>query len=36
MKNKRINSLFKSDKSEVIRENGNEINYIFSQHYTKD
>jgi len=29
MKNKRINSLFKSDKSEVIREDGNKIDYIF-------
>ena len=29
MKNKRINSLFKSDKSKIIRENGNKINYIF-------
>jgi len=36
MKNKRINSLFKSDKSEAIREDGNKIDYIFSQHYTKD
>ena len=29
MKNKRINSLFKSDKSEAIREDRNKINYIF-------
>jgi len=29
MKNKRINSLFKSDKSEAIREDGNKIDYIF-------
>jgi len=29
MKNKRINSLFKSDKSEAIREDGNQIDYNF-------
>jgi len=29
MKNKIIDSLFKNDKSGVIREDGNKINYIF-------
>jgi len=28
MKNKRIDSLFKNDKSEIIREDGNKIDYI--------
>jgi len=35
-KNKRIDSLFKSDKKEAISENENKINYICSQHYTND
>jgi len=29
MKNKKIDSLFKNDKSEVIRKDGNKIDYIF-------
>jgi len=29
MNNKRINSLFKSDKSETIGGDGNKIDYIF-------
>jgi len=29
MNNKKIDSLFKSDKSEIIREDENKINYIF-------
>jgi len=29
MNNKRIDSLFKSDKSETIHEDGNKIDYIF-------
>jgi len=29
MMNKRINSLFKSDKSEAIHEDGDKIDYIF-------
>jgi len=36
MKNKRIDWLFKSDKSEAIWEDGNKIDYTSSQHYTND
>jgi len=36
MMNKRINSLYKNDKSEAIREDGNKIDYTFSQCYTND
>jgi len=36
MKNTRIDSFFKSDKREVIRENENKIDSISSQHYTND
>ena len=36
MKNKRIDSLFKSDKSGAIQEDRNKIDYTSSQYYTND
>ena len=36
MKNKRINSLFTSEKKKVIREDENKIDYTSSQYYTND
>jgi len=36
MNNKRIDLLFKNDKSETIREDENKDKLYFSQHYTKD